>query len=83
LPKSRNFASLIIATSILKPTVVFRAEQLTRIGQPSTSEPNADQVRVQGFFHLPTLRIETFRFSDGGLWGESSILARRQVVAGL
>jgi hypothetical protein len=42
-----------------------------------------DQVRVQSYFNSPSQRIESFRFSDGALWGESSILARLQVVAGL
>ena len=42
-----------------------------------------DQVRVQSYFDHSAQRIESFRFSDGALWGESSILARLQVVAGL
>jgi Ca2+-binding RTX toxin-like protein len=42
-----------------------------------------DQVRVQSYFNSPSQRIESFRFSDGVVWGESSILARLQVVAGL
>jgi hypothetical protein len=33
--------------------------------------------------YFPSQRIESFRFSDGAIWGESSILARLQVVAGL
>jgi Ca2+-binding RTX toxin-like protein len=44
---------------------------------------SSDQVRVQSYFNFPSQRIESFRFSDGALWGESSILARLQVVAGL
>ena len=37
---------------------------------------SSDQVRVQGHFMLPSLRLESFRFSDGVVWGESSILER-------
>jgi hypothetical protein len=44
---------------------------------------SSDQVRVQGYFHIPSMRIESFRFSDGAVWGDSSILARLQVVDGL
>jgi Ca2+-binding RTX toxin-like protein len=44
---------------------------------------SSDQLRVQGYFHFPSLRIESFRFSDGVEWGESSIFARLQVVPGL
>jgi hypothetical protein len=44
---------------------------------------SSDQVRVQSYFHYPSQRIESFRFSDGVVWGESSIMARLQVVAGL
>ena len=44
---------------------------------------SSDQVRVQSYFHFPSLRIESFCFSDGVVWGESSIFARLQVVAGL
>ncbi len=44
---------------------------------------SSDQVRVQSYFHFPSLRIESFRFSDAVVCGESSILARLQVVAGL
>jgi len=44
---------------------------------------SSDQVRVENYFYFSSLRIESFRFSDGALWGESSILARLQVVAGL
>ena len=44
---------------------------------------SSDQVRVQSYFNFPSQRIESFRFSDGALWGESSILGRLQVVAGL
>jgi hypothetical protein len=40
-----------------------------------------DQVRVQSYFFSPSLRIESFRFSDAVVWGESSILAHLQVVA--
>ena len=40
-----------------------------------------DQLRVQSYFHYPSLRIENFRFSDAVVWGESAILARLQVVA--
>ena len=42
---------------------------------------SADQVRVNGYFAFPSLRIENFRFSDGVVWGESSILERLRVVA--
>jgi hypothetical protein len=42
-----------------------------------------DQVRVHSYFNFPAQRIESFRFSDGAIWGESSILARLQVVAGM
>jgi len=42
---------------------------------------SADQVRVNGYFAFPSLRIENFRFSDGVVWGESSILERMRVVA--
>jgi len=38
---------------------------------------------VQGHFLLPSLRIESFRFSDGVVWGESSILERLRVVASM
>jgi hypothetical protein len=34
---------------------------------------------VQGYFTFPSLRIESFRFSDGAVWGESSILERLRV----
>jgi hypothetical protein len=44
---------------------------------------SSDQLRVQGYFLFPSLRIESFRFSDAVVWGESSILARLQEVAGL
>jgi hypothetical protein len=44
---------------------------------------SSDQLRVQSYFHSPSQRIENFRFSDAVVWGESSILARLQVVAGL
>ena len=44
---------------------------------------SSDQLRVQSYFHFPSLRIESFRFSDGVVWGESSIFSRLQVVAGL
>jgi hypothetical protein len=44
---------------------------------------SSDQVRVQSYFHYPSQRIEHFRFSDAVVWGESSIMARLQVVAGL
>jgi hypothetical protein len=44
---------------------------------------SSDQLRVHGFFLFPSLRIESFRFSDAVVWGESSILARLQEVAGL
>jgi Ca2+-binding RTX toxin-like protein len=44
---------------------------------------SSDQVRVQGHFLLPSLRIESFRFSDGVVWGESSILERLRVVASM
>jgi len=44
---------------------------------------SSDQVRVQSYFNFPAQRIESFRFSDAVVWGESSILARLQVVAGL
>ena len=55
-----------------------------RLGQDlSLQLVSSDQVRVQSYFHSPSKRIESFRFSDGALWGESSILARLQVVAGL
>jgi Ca2+-binding RTX toxin-like protein len=42
---------------------------------------SSDQVRVQSYFRGPSLRIESFVFSDAVVWGESSILARLQVVA--
>jgi hypothetical protein len=44
---------------------------------------SSDQVRVQSYFHSPSQRIESFRFSDAVVWGESSILTRLQVRAGL
>ena len=42
---------------------------------------SSDQLRVQSYFHYPSLRIESFRFSDGVVWGESAILSHLQVVA--
>jgi hypothetical protein len=42
---------------------------------------SSDQLRVQSYFHFTSLRIESFRFSDGVLWGESAILAHLQMVA--
>ena len=44
---------------------------------------SSDRLLVQHYFISPALRIESFRFSDGAIWGDSSILARLQVVAGL
>jgi len=44
---------------------------------------SSDQLRVQSYFHRPSQRIESFVFSDAVVWGESSILARLQVVAGV
>jgi len=44
---------------------------------------SSDQLRVQGHFMLPSLRIESFRFSDGVVWGESSIQERLRAVASL
>jgi hypothetical protein len=44
---------------------------------------SSDQLRVQSYFYHPSQRIESFRFSDGVVWGESSILARLHVVAGM
>ena len=41
---------------------------------------SSDQVRVQGHFLLPSLRIESFRFSDGVVWGEGKLQSR--VVVG-
>jgi hypothetical protein len=31
--------------------------------------------------YFPSLRIESFRFSDAVVWGESAVLARLQLVA--
>jgi hypothetical protein len=42
---------------------------------------SSDQLRVQSYFRFPSLRIESFRFSDGVVWGESAILSHLQVVA--
>ncbi|WP_411875671.1 calcium-binding protein, partial [Vulcanococcus limneticus] len=42
---------------------------------------SSDQVRVQSYFHFPSLRIEGFRFSDGVVWGDA-MLRSRVVVAG-
>jgi hypothetical protein len=42
---------------------------------------SSDQVRVQSYFHSPSQRIESFRFSDAVVWGESAILSHLQVVA--
>jgi hypothetical protein len=44
---------------------------------------SSDQLRVQSYFTFPSLRIESFRFSDGVVWGESSIFERLKVVVGL
>jgi hypothetical protein len=37
---------------------------------------SSDQVRVQGHFMLPSLRLESFRFSDGVVWGAAELQAR-------
>jgi Ca2+-binding RTX toxin-like protein/PAS domain-containing protein len=42
---------------------------------------SSDQVRVQSYFHSPSQRIESFRFSDAVAWGDA-ILRSRVVVAG-
>jgi len=41
---------------------------------------SADQLRVQGYFTFPSLRIESFRFSDGALWDDAGL--RAKVVVG-
>ncbi len=42
---------------------------------------SSDQVRVQSYFHSPSQRIESFRFSDAVVWGDA-MLRSRVVVAG-
>jgi Ca2+-binding RTX toxin-like protein/PAS domain-containing protein len=41
---------------------------------------SSDQVRVQSYFHSPSQRIESFRFSDAVVWGDA-MLRSRVVVA--
>ncbi|MCX5959842.1 MAG: hypothetical protein NT053_08435 [Cyanobacteria bacterium] len=42
---------------------------------------SSDQVRVQSYFHSPSQRIESFRFSDAVVWGDA-MLRSRVVVGG-
>ena len=71
----------VVEFSNLRSTEVALVERLG--SDLSLRFVSSDQVRVQGYFHYPSLRIESFRFSDGVVWGESSIFSRLQVVAGL
>ncbi len=71
----------VVEFSDLRSTEVASVERLGN--HLSLQFVSLDQLRVQDYFRSPSLRIESFRFSDGALWGESSILARLQVVAGL
>jgi Ca2+-binding RTX toxin-like protein len=71
----------VVEFSDLRSTEVSLVERLGN--DLSLRFVSSDQVRVQGYFHIPSMRIESFRFSDGAVWGDSSILARLQVVDGL
>ena len=42
---------------------------------------STDQLLVQGYFLYPSLRIESFRFSDGTVWGDGLIMERLSGVA--
>ena len=71
----------VVEFSNLRSTEVSLVERLGN--DLSLRFVSSDQLRVQGYFTFPSMGIESFRFSDGALWGDSSILARLQVVAGL
>jgi Ca2+-binding RTX toxin-like protein/PAS domain-containing protein len=64
----------VVEFSDLRSTEVESVERLG--GDLWLRFGSLDQVRVQSYFNSPSQRIESFRFSDGALWGESSILAR-------
>jgi PAS domain-containing protein len=71
----------VVEFSDLRSTEVASVERLG--GDLWLRFGSSDQVRVQSYFHSPSQRIESFRFSDAVVWGDSSILARLQVVAGV
>jgi hypothetical protein len=66
--------------SDLRSTEVSSVERL--VNDLTLRFVSADQVRVQGYFSSPGLRTESFRFSDGVVWGDAN-LREQVVVAGV